>query len=45
MMSWGNLSALIRDPDGALINLYAPITPQARQLQQERQPQMLPQPN
>jgi catechol 2,3-dioxygenase-like lactoylglutathione lyase family enzyme len=45
MMPWGNLSVLIRDPDGALINLYTPMTPQALQLQQQRQPQMLPQPN
>ncbi|MEU4253231.1 VOC family protein [Amycolatopsis sp. NPDC026612] len=42
MMPWGNLSALIRDPDGALINLYTPMTPQARRLQGDRQPQMLP---
>ena len=45
MMPWGNLSVLIRDPDGALINLYTPTTPQALQLQQQRQPQMSPQPN
>ena len=45
MMPWGNLSVLIRDPDGALINLYTPMTPQALQLQQRRQPQMAPQPN
>jgi catechol 2,3-dioxygenase-like lactoylglutathione lyase family enzyme len=45
MMPWGNLSVLLRDPDGALINLYTPMTPQAMQLQQQRQPQMLPQPN
>jgi catechol 2,3-dioxygenase-like lactoylglutathione lyase family enzyme len=45
MMPWGNLSVLVRDPDGALINLYTPMTAQARQLQQQRQPQMLPQPN
>ncbi len=44
MMPWGNLSVLIRDPDGGLINLYTPMTRQARQLQQQRQPQMLPQP-
>ena len=42
MMPWGNLSVLIRDPDGALINLYTPMTSQALQLQQQRQPQMLP---
>lgn len=45
MMPWGNLSVLIRDPDGALINLYTPKTAQALQLQERRQPQMSPQPN
>ena len=45
MMPWGNLSVLIRDPDGALINLYTPVTPQALQLQEQRQPQMPQQPN
>ena len=44
MMPWGNLSVLVRDPDGALINLYTPVTPQALQLQQQRQPQMAPRP-
>jgi catechol 2,3-dioxygenase-like lactoylglutathione lyase family enzyme len=39
MMPWGNQSVLLRDPDGTLINLYTPITPQALQLQQQRQPQ------
>ena len=43
MMPWGNQSVLLRDPDGALINLYTPVTPQALQLQQERQPQLLQQ--
>lgn len=43
MMPWGNQSVLLRDPDGALINLYTPVTPQAMQLQQERQPQLLQQ--
>ncbi len=42
MMPWGNLSVLIRDPEGSLINLYTPVTPQARQLQQNRTPKMLP---
>jgi predicted enzyme related to lactoylglutathione lyase len=42
MMPWGNLSVLIRDPDGALINLYTPVTPQGQQLQQNRTPRMLP---
>ncbi len=40
MMPWGNRSVLLRDPDGALINLYTPVTSQARQLQQQRQPQV-----
>jgi catechol 2,3-dioxygenase-like lactoylglutathione lyase family enzyme len=42
MMPWGNLSVLIRDPEGSLINLYTPVTPQALQLQQNRTPKMLP---
>lgn len=42
MMPWGNLSVLIRDPDGALINLYTPVTPQGQQLQRNRTPRMLP---
>lgn len=41
MMPWGNLSVLVRDPDGALINLYTPVTPAAQQLQQNRTPKML----
>lgn len=41
MMPWGNLSLLIRDPDGALINLYTPVTPEAMDLQRQRQPQLL----
>jgi|SRR5579859_2173788 len=40
MMPWGNQSVLLRDPDGALINLYTPVTPQGLQLQQQRQPQL-----
>lgn len=40
-MPWGNLSALIRDPDGALINLYTPVTPAGEQLQAKRTPKML----
>ena len=40
MMPWGNMSLLIRDPDGALINLYTPVTPEALELQQQRQPQL-----
>jgi catechol 2,3-dioxygenase-like lactoylglutathione lyase family enzyme len=38
MMPWGNLSSLIRDPDGSLINLYTPVTPEAWQLQHNRTP-------
>lgn len=38
MMPWGNVSILIRDPDGRLINLYTPVTPEARQLQRNRTP-------
>ena len=39
-MPWGNRSVLLRDPDGALINLYTPVTPQGLQLQQQGQPQV-----
>jgi len=42
LMPWGNLSVLIRDPEGSLINLYTPVTPQALQLQQNRTPKMTP---
>ena len=42
MMPWGNMSVLIRDPEGSLINLYTPVTPQALQLQQNRTPKMTP---
>jgi catechol 2,3-dioxygenase-like lactoylglutathione lyase family enzyme len=41
MMPWGNLSALIRDPDGALINLYTPVTPEGHRLQHNRTPSVL----
>ena len=41
LMPWGNQSVLLRDPDGTLINLYTPVTPDALQLQQQRQPQPL----
>ena len=41
LMPWGNQSVLLRDPDGSLINLYTPVTPDALQLQQQRQPQPL----
>ncbi|WP_020594936.1 VOC family protein [Spirosoma panaciterrae] len=30
-MPWGNRSLLFRDPDGNLVNFFAPITPEARQ--------------
>ena len=29
-MPWGNRSLLLRDPDGTLVNLFTPMTPQAR---------------
>jgi len=29
-MPWGNRSLLFRDPDGNLVNLFTPITPEAR---------------
>jgi hypothetical protein len=29
-MPWGNRALLIRDPDGNLVNLFTPVTPQAR---------------
>lgn len=28
-MPWGNRSLLVRDPDGTLVNLFAPVTPEA----------------
>ncbi|MCU1537754.1 MAG: hypothetical protein JWP82_2105 [Humibacillus sp.] len=30
-MPWGNRSAIVRDPDGNLVNLFAPVTAQAQQ--------------
>jgi predicted enzyme related to lactoylglutathione lyase len=30
-MPWGNRSLLFRDPDGNLVNLFTPVTPEARQ--------------
>jgi catechol 2,3-dioxygenase-like lactoylglutathione lyase family enzyme len=30
-MPWGNRSLLFRDPDGNLVNLFTPVTPQATQ--------------
>lgn len=38
MMPWGNMSVVIRDPNGILINLYTPVTDSARQLQRNRTP-------
>lgn len=40
LMPWGNLSLLLRDPDGSLINLYTPVTEQGLDLQRHRQPQL-----
>jgi len=42
MMPWGNMSVLIRDPEGSLVNLYTPVTPQALRLQRNRTPKMPP---
>jgi len=28
-MPWGNRSLLLRDPDGTLVNLFTPVTPEA----------------
>ncbi|MFS8203295.1 VOC family protein (plasmid) [Streptomyces sp. CWNU-52B] len=41
VMPWGNVSALVRDPDGSLVNLYTPVTPEAWQLQHNRTPKPL----
>jgi catechol 2,3-dioxygenase-like lactoylglutathione lyase family enzyme len=30
-MPWGNRSFLFRDPDGNLVNFFAPVTPEAIQ--------------
>jgi predicted enzyme related to lactoylglutathione lyase len=30
-LPWGNRSLLVRDPDGTLVNLFTPVTDQARQ--------------
>lgn len=38
MMPWGNLSIVLRDPNGILINLYTPVTDSARTLQRNRTP-------
>lgn len=29
-MPWGNRSMILRDPDGGLINLFTPVTPEAK---------------
>lgn len=29
MMPWGNRSLLFRDPDGNLVNIFTPVTPEA----------------
>lgn len=29
-MPWGNRALLFRDPDGSLVNLFTPVTPEAR---------------
>ena len=29
-MPWGNRSMILRDPDGGLVNLFTPVTPQAK---------------
>ncbi|WP_028660087.1 VOC family protein [Nocardioides insulae] len=31
-MPWGNRSLLLRDPDGNLVNLFTPVTDQAKQV-------------
>jgi predicted enzyme related to lactoylglutathione lyase len=29
-MPWGNRSMILRDPDGGLVNIFTPVTPEAR---------------
>jgi uncharacterized glyoxalase superfamily protein PhnB len=29
-MPWGNRSMILRDPDGGLVNIFTPITPEAK---------------
>ena len=29
-MPWGNRSLMLRDPDGGLVNLFTPVTPEAK---------------
>lgn len=31
LMPWGNRSILFRDPDGNLVNLFTPVSPEARE--------------
>jgi catechol 2,3-dioxygenase-like lactoylglutathione lyase family enzyme len=40
-MPWGNVSLLVRDPGGSIVNLYTPVTADAVELQRRRQPQPL----
>ena len=42
MMTWGNMSVVIRDPNGILVNLYTPMTRDAWQLQHNRTPKLPP---
>ena len=35
-MPWGNRSLLLRDPDGTLVNLFAPVTAEAKQRLDQR---------
>jgi catechol 2,3-dioxygenase-like lactoylglutathione lyase family enzyme len=37
-MPWGNRSALLRDPDGNLVNLFAPVTEEAAARRAEQSP-------
>jgi predicted enzyme related to lactoylglutathione lyase len=30
VMPWGNRSVILRDPDGGLVNLFTPVTPEAK---------------
>jgi uncharacterized glyoxalase superfamily protein PhnB len=30
-MPWGNRSMILRDPDGGLVNLFTPVTPEAKE--------------
>jgi predicted enzyme related to lactoylglutathione lyase len=38
-MPWGNRSLLLRDPDGNLVNLFTPVSPQAiKKFERKNQP-------